>query len=230
MAGRRRNQVSFAPLCAAESTAHQVSVLHHQAMRRDVLMLYELLEEKADAFIRWPRAAAMQHAHCRVDKSAALQALVESQEWDKATRWRDTSPLQCYCLLHESHHLPSSTHPGHIVRQTQCRSGGSCMIVAVLNSRFPSWASQVGCSYQPAAAAQRHTRTRRCPAGRLAAPDVAAGSAPPGLGRRTAAVRRAAASACQCCALPHLSSCASGWGWPAGSGRAGPACSGEPAG
>ena len=55
-------------------------------MRRDVLMLYELLEGETDAFIRWPGAAATQHAHCRVDKSAALQALVESQKWDKATR------------------------------------------------------------------------------------------------------------------------------------------------
>ncbi|CAK0739001.1 hypothetical protein CVIRNUC_001123 [Coccomyxa viridis] len=54
---------------------------------RDVLMLYELLEGKADAFIRWPGAAATQQAHCRVDKSAALQALVESQKWDKASRW-----------------------------------------------------------------------------------------------------------------------------------------------
>ena len=93
MAGRLREQESFAPLCAAESAAHKVSVSHHQAMRRDVLMLYELLGEKADAFIRWPGAAATQHAHCRVDKPAALHALVERQEWDKATRWIDTSPL-----------------------------------------------------------------------------------------------------------------------------------------
>ena len=93
MAGRQRKQMSFAPLCAAESAAHQVSVLHHQAMRRDVLMLYELLEEKADAFIRWPEAAATHHALCRIDTSAALQALIDSQEWDKATRWLDTSPL-----------------------------------------------------------------------------------------------------------------------------------------
>ena len=50
-------------------------------------MLYELLEGKADAFIRWPGAAATQHADCRVDKSAALQALIKSQEWAKATRW-----------------------------------------------------------------------------------------------------------------------------------------------
>ena len=78
--------MSYAPRCAAESAAHQVCVVDHQAMRRDVLMLYELWEGEADAFIRWPGAAATQHAHCRVDKSAALQALVESQKWDKATR------------------------------------------------------------------------------------------------------------------------------------------------
>ena len=78
--------MSVAPLCAAESAAHQVSLLHHPAMRRDVLMLYELLEGKADAFIRWPGAAVTQQAHCRVDKSAALQALVKSQKWDKASR------------------------------------------------------------------------------------------------------------------------------------------------
>ena len=63
-----------------------MSVLHFKAMCRDVLLLYELLEEKADAFIRWPGAAATQDAHGRVDKSAALQTLVERQEWDKATR------------------------------------------------------------------------------------------------------------------------------------------------
>ena len=68
-------------------------MLHHKAMRRDVLLLYEFLEVKADAFIRWPVAAATQHAHRRVDESAALQALVESQEWDRATRWVNTSLL-----------------------------------------------------------------------------------------------------------------------------------------
>ena len=76
-----------------ESAAPRVSVLHVKAMRRDVLMLYELLEGEAEAFIRWPGAAVTQHAQRRVDNSAALQALVERQEWDKAARWIYISPL-----------------------------------------------------------------------------------------------------------------------------------------
>ena len=66
---------------------------HLEQMCRGVLVLYEMLEGEADACIRWPGAGATQDAHSRVDESAALQALVQRQEWHKATKCADTSAL-----------------------------------------------------------------------------------------------------------------------------------------
>ena len=53
---------------------------------RRVVLLYELMEGRADGFTAWPGSRENQPAHERVDAQAALQALVDGQEWAKASR------------------------------------------------------------------------------------------------------------------------------------------------
>lgn len=68
-------------------------------LRRRVALLYELMEGRADGFIAWPGSRENQPAHERVDAQAALQALVDGQEWAKASRCIQSCILEPEILL-----------------------------------------------------------------------------------------------------------------------------------
>ena len=61
---------------------------------RRLVLLYELMEGRADGFIAWPGSRENQPAHERVDAQAALQALLDGQEWAKASRCTQSCILE----------------------------------------------------------------------------------------------------------------------------------------
>lgn len=66
---------------------------------RHFVLLYELMEGKADDFIAWHGSRENQPAHERVDVQAALQALLDGQEWAKASRCTQS------CIVEPEGHL-----------------------------------------------------------------------------------------------------------------------------
>ena len=63
------------------------------------MLLYELMEGRADDFIAWHGSRGNPPAHERVDAQAALDALVEGQEWAKASRCTQS------CIVEPEFHL-----------------------------------------------------------------------------------------------------------------------------
>ena len=55
---------------------------------RQVLVLYELLQGKADQFIAWSGRKDSPAADSRIDAPAALQSLIADQEWAEANRYQ----------------------------------------------------------------------------------------------------------------------------------------------
>jgi hypothetical protein len=61
---------------------------------RHAVLLYKLMEGRADDFTEWHGSCESQPASERVDVQAALQALVDGQEWAKASRCTQSCILE----------------------------------------------------------------------------------------------------------------------------------------
>ena len=83
-------------------------VAKSEPLCRQVLLLYELLEGRADPYLEWPSHTEGALTVDRVNAKAALQALIADQDWAKAIRYEQLAMISTFSSSAEdAHHLRS---------------------------------------------------------------------------------------------------------------------------